>query len=220
MMEEVLSDPVWELIRPPLAPDDVVKLRTASRCWNVGDKYGACGEVFQHVENGPVREAHKHHDPRDKLYPLIWASSSLGTCRTGIRGFVFFGEYADRSVRGVVAVTLGCYRAVTLGTFMGMPTKQLCVEWELVPRSWGTRGGTAARRALVGMATSTFGPKAMEKNEDDMVNLRQVWEGSLTGKGLGPFWTAMTCWVMRTTASQWKVAERNGPFGDALLLPH
>ena len=76
MMEEVLSDPVWDLIGPRLAPGDVVKLRTASRCWNVGDKYGLCGEVFQHVENGPVREAHWHHDPRDKReFTKFWTVS-------------------------------------------------------------------------------------------------------------------------------------------------
>ena len=36
---------VWELLRPLLA-DDTVQLRTAARCWNVGDKYGPYGEVF------------------------------------------------------------------------------------------------------------------------------------------------------------------------------
>ena len=37
---------VWELCRSLLAADDIVKLRTALRCWNVGDKHGAYGEVF------------------------------------------------------------------------------------------------------------------------------------------------------------------------------
>ena len=37
---------VWNLFRPLLAAGDILKLRTAARCWNVGDKYGPYGAVF------------------------------------------------------------------------------------------------------------------------------------------------------------------------------
>ena len=48
---------VWEFMSHLLAPDGVVKLRTAARCWNVEVKYGPYGSLFLRVENGPVREA-------------------------------------------------------------------------------------------------------------------------------------------------------------------
>ena len=34
------------MLRPSLAPDDVVKSRTAAKEWNKGNKCGPCGERF------------------------------------------------------------------------------------------------------------------------------------------------------------------------------
>ena len=46
IMEDVLYGSVWGLISRLLAPDDVVKIRTAACRWNVGDKYGLLGDTF------------------------------------------------------------------------------------------------------------------------------------------------------------------------------
>ena len=46
--------PLWEMISPLLALDDVVKLRTAATEWNKGSKYGSCDESFFFlVQNDP-----------------------------------------------------------------------------------------------------------------------------------------------------------------------
>ena len=42
-MEEVLMGSVWEWTSPA---HDVVKLRTAARCWNEGNKRGLLGGFF------------------------------------------------------------------------------------------------------------------------------------------------------------------------------
>ena len=57
-MEEVLYGYVWGMIRLQLTTDDVVKIRTTSCRWNVGDRDGRAprGYLLVDVENGTVRE--------------------------------------------------------------------------------------------------------------------------------------------------------------------
>ena len=45
-VEEILYGSVWNMITPLLTTDDVVKVRSAARRWNVGDRYGALGDTF------------------------------------------------------------------------------------------------------------------------------------------------------------------------------
>ena len=76
----------------------------------------------------------------------------------------------------------------------GESTKASPCQAEACLLTWETCGGTAARKALIGTATSALGPRAEEISGNDTRILRQVWEGSPAVKGCGPFWILGMSW--------------------------
>ena len=52
---ETLHGTIWSLISPLLTTDDVVRCRTAGRCWSVGCRFGELGDlIFEFLENDPL----------------------------------------------------------------------------------------------------------------------------------------------------------------------
>ena len=66
-----------------------------------------------------------------------------------------------------------------------MLMKVLLCQAEACPLTWETSGGVAARKALIGTATSTFGPVARELTKGMQINHEEpakslgwaCWEG-------------------------------------------
>ena len=83
--------------------------------------------------------------------------------------------------------------------------------------TWETRGGMAARKALIGTVTSTFGPRTRKSAKTTPRSLRQVWEGPCW-EGMWPFLEPWDALEMRATASRWNVPGQYRPHGELFFM--
>ena len=84
-MKEILYGSEWDMIGLLLTTDDVVKLRTAARRWNVGDRYGSLGDTFfWMLKMEQSEKTRQHYEQGRRVYTML---RSLDPIMDGIRRF-------------------------------------------------------------------------------------------------------------------------------------
>ena len=86
-MEEVLYGSVWNMISLLLTTDDVVKTRTTTYRWNVGDSCGLYGDTILWMSKKEQFEKNWHYDPqRRSVHTMLRLRSPImeGIRRIGL----------------------------------------------------------------------------------------------------------------------------------------